>query len=239
LFAPSLVWFIVSLSRSQISLSFQPLIPNNKKKTSSSEKPKFFQVLILQTSYRSYILRETYKKCITRSDRRPHRNRVRSSIYWRFFVVSLRWKKEPAAESTASSLSHCKCVEVFSGSSEWRLSQQAKIEGKKQSNKQKRQQKQTTDLQNIEERQPRDMGLWRRQQKCSEKQWEEPNAALAGPNERAELALRSQLAARLHHYSVVIVVVGKPAQKREKLTNKQTLAARTQTPKMAIVPTKI
>jgi hypothetical protein len=75
------------------------------------------------------------------------------------------------------------------------------------------------------------MGLRRRQQKCGEKLWEKPNAALAGPNERAEFALRSLPAARLRHYSVVIVVVRKPAQKREKITNKQTLAARTQTPK--------
>jgi hypothetical protein len=77
-------------------------------------------------------------------------------------------------------------------------------------------------LLNIEERQ---QGTWDFEddsRNCGEKRWEEPNAALAGPNERAEFALRSLRAARLRHYSVVIVVVRKPAQKREKITNKQT-----------------
>jgi hypothetical protein len=50
---------------------------------------------------------------------------------------------------------------------------------------------------------------------------EEANAALAAPNERAEFALRSLRAARLRHYSVVIVVVRNPAKKRRE-NNKQT-----------------
>ncbi len=205
LFAPSLVWFIVSLSRSQISLSFQPLIPNKKKKTSSSEKPKFFQVLILKPpTGLTYSAKHT--KNVSHA---PTEDLTEIALSLQSTKVFLLFPWDGRRSQLQNpQLLRSLIVNVS------RFCQQKPATA---TNNWFAQHRRET---------ARDMGLWRRQQKCSEKRWEEPNAALAGPNGRAEFALRSLRAARLRHYSVVMAVVRKPEQKREKITNKQTLAAR-------------
>jgi hypothetical protein len=123
----------------------------------------------------------------------------------------------------------------LSGSSEWRLNPQAKIEGKnkakKKKNKHTRQQQQTTDLHNIEERQ---QGTWDYEDDSRNVARNDgknrTQRSMVRTSERSSLVATCASRACVTTPSVVMVVVRKPEQKREKITNKQTLAARTQTP---------